>query len=128
MRKYDFKLAKTIIDKLSDLDVLSNASLGMHEDWFWTGQEVWNEEQGYLVNIDKITAIAGIDGSIWATPVLHVSFKDGENKVFNCYEGEMSVSILERIEAMNRASSGEISSKVQELRDELEILNFNTDE
>ena len=43
MKKYDYDLAKKIVNKLSELDVLESASMGMHEDWFWTAQTIWEE-------------------------------------------------------------------------------------
>jgi len=43
MRNYDYDLAKRIVEKLSDLDVLVEASMGMHEDWFCTAQTIWED-------------------------------------------------------------------------------------
>ena len=39
MKKYNFTKAKQLIDKHKDN--LESASLGMHEDWFWTAETVW---------------------------------------------------------------------------------------
>jgi len=44
MRNYNFILAKQIINSTENL---VSASLGMHEDWSWTAQDVWNKEDGY---------------------------------------------------------------------------------
>lgn len=43
MKNYDYDLAKNIVNKLIELDVLQNAYMGMHEDWFWTSQTIWEE-------------------------------------------------------------------------------------
>jgi hypothetical protein len=43
MKKYDYDLAKKIVNKLSDLGVLMEASMGMHSDWFWTARTIWED-------------------------------------------------------------------------------------
>ncbi|UFT98126.1 hypothetical protein KO561_13030 [Radiobacillus kanasensis] len=85
MKLYDFEKAKQIIGEKSDAIV--SASLGMQEDWFWTAEEVFNKEDGFLIDLDEVTKIAGIDGSDWATPVIRLYFKGDTEKVFNCYTG-----------------------------------------
>lgn len=115
MKHYNFELARRIIDKLVSLDVLETATLGMHEDWFWTAEEIWSEgkyKKDIILNnedfirvhteyIDKRKSgmsmlsnefndylpilIGGIAGSDWATPTLQVELKDGTTKNFNCY-------------------------------------------
>lgn len=47
MRYYDYNLAKKIINKLTNLTEVDEVVMGMHEDWFWTAQTVW-EEGKYL--------------------------------------------------------------------------------
>lgn len=90
MGKYDFNLAKKTIQKYSDL--LEEASLGMAEDWFWTAESVYSDGT-FKVNLeeDNLT-IAGIDSSSWATPTLHLVFKDGKGTWLDCYEGEVDIS------------------------------------
>lgn len=107
MKFYDYELAKTIIQTFIDLDVLDSASLGIHEDWFWTADTIYeegewkkelcsnteleyayeNKENPFLEgdhpNLSKL--IGGLGGSIWGTPVLQVEFKDGSDKTFECY-------------------------------------------
>lgn len=39
MKSYDYKKAKHIIEESKDC--LESASLGMHEDWFWTAETIW---------------------------------------------------------------------------------------
>lgn len=115
MKYYNFELAQRMINKLVQLDVLESASLGMHQDWFWTAETIW-EEGKYkrdmpLTNEDFIRIeseyiekrkagmsildpareaynnilVAGIAGSDWATPVIQIILKDGTEKTFNCF-------------------------------------------
>jgi hypothetical protein len=81
---YDFKKAKKLI--LKHQKDLMTASLGMHEDWFWTTETAF--ENGMLTqDLDNITIIAGINGSAWATPTLRLEFKDGTDKMIPCHDG-----------------------------------------
>lgn len=41
MKNYDYLKAKRLIEKYKDN--LISATLGMHEDWFWTAETVWEE-------------------------------------------------------------------------------------
>ena len=41
MKTYDYKKAKEIIE--NNKENLSEVSLGMHEDWFWTAETVWKQ-------------------------------------------------------------------------------------
>lgn len=41
MKNYDFKKAKQIIEE--NKENLVSASLGMHEDWFWTAEIIYEE-------------------------------------------------------------------------------------
>jgi hypothetical protein len=85
MAKYDFKKAKKIIeDKMGEI---SSASLGMHEDWFWTAEQVFIDGE-FIIDLDGVTQIAGIGGSGWATPVLQMEYKDGSEEVVPCYKGD----------------------------------------
>lgn len=96
MAKYNFILAKQIINSTKNL---SSASLGMKEDWFWT---------------------AGINGSDWATPILHLKFNDGSEKWFECFEGMLGDSI-ERIEKEMMWASGCLSGPVQEFMERIKV-------
>lgn len=86
-KKYDFELAKYIIEaeKPKGLKV---ANMGMYEDWFWTAQEVWNKEGGYAKELHVIKEIAGISGSDWATPVLHLEYEDQRERYIACFLGK----------------------------------------
>ena len=82
--KYDFKRAKKLIE--NNKHNLKSAVLGMDEDWFWTATEIWNEKEGYLVDLNTVETIAGISGSYWATPTLEFEYKkDGLFVKVACY-------------------------------------------
>lgn len=85
MKKYDFKKVKKIIS--DNKKKLESASLGMHEDWFYTAETVW-ESGEYAKDLDNKTRIGGIDGSYWATPTLQLCFKDGSDKMIDVSVGE----------------------------------------
>lgn len=85
MKNYNFNKAKQLIAENSEN--LESASLGMHEDWFWTAETVW-ENGNYRTELNDETTIGGIGGSSWATPTLQLSFKDGTEKMIECSEGE----------------------------------------
>ena len=85
MKNYNFKKAKQII--LENVENLESASLGMHEDWFWTAETVW-ENGEYKNELNDETTIGGIGGSSWATPTLQLLFKDGSEKMIVCSEGQ----------------------------------------
>lgn len=115
MKHYDFEKAVKLVDLHRDL--ITSASLGMHEDWFWTAETIFENGEfkrvfptneaskqkfdeflakrkaGMSILGDEIKQyddimIAGINGSDWATPTLQLIFTDGEDKMFPCYIGE----------------------------------------
>lgn len=128
MKFYNYELAKTIIQTFIDLDVLDSATLGLHEDWFWTAGTIFEEgkwvmelcsnkdlEYAYEHRespfekvhplLDKL--IGGLGGSIWATPVLLINFTDGTDKTFECYyeKGEQ-LSPEELMKRLENVSAG----------------------
>ena len=84
MANYDYKEIKKFIQKHSDY--IESVSLGMAEDWFWTAEEVYSGGV-FKVNLDEEPEIAGIKGSQWATPSMMVEFKDGEERMIDCFVG-----------------------------------------
>jgi len=87
MRKYDYKKAKKIIEDYKNKG-LKEAFLGMQEDWSLTAETIWKNGK-YYVNLDKKNLeICGINGSLWATPILVLEFKDGTYKKLLCYKEE----------------------------------------
>jgi hypothetical protein len=87
MKKYDFAKAHDFIE--AEKEILASASLGMHEDWFCTGETVWKNGK-YAVDLATVAEIAGISGSSWATPVIKLEYNDGKERFLECYKGESS--------------------------------------
>lgn len=83
MKNYNFNKAKQLIAENSEN--LESASLGMHEDWFWTAETIW-ENGNYKTELNDETTIGYIAGSSWGTPTLQLSFKDGTEKMIACSE------------------------------------------
>lgn len=113
MKNYDFKKAKSIIAEHST--DIESASLGMHEDWFWTAETIWEggkfkrelpedaesiftqyaeRRKSGMSLLDEESRqydnilIAGIYCSYWATPTLQLTFKDGSDKMIPCFTGD----------------------------------------
>ena len=87
MKKYDFAKARDFIE--AEKEILAEAILGMHEDWLWTSETIW-ENGKYAANLATVTEIAGISGSSWATPVIKLKYNDGKERFLECYKGESS--------------------------------------
>lgn len=82
-KNYDFKAAKSIIE--THKEDIKSAEIGMEEDWFWTTEIVF-EDGEYVIDLDTVERIAGINGSDWATPVLRLYFNTGEEKDFEVFK------------------------------------------
>jgi hypothetical protein len=140
MKYYDYKKAIDLIEKHKD--EISSASLGMHEDWFWTAQTIWENgepkrqfpdnpkavydeyckaiKSGVSLFSDEIhrfdpCLVGGIYGSAYATPTLQLEFKDGSDKMIPCFwqEGD-DMPLGEKVEKMVAFTSGCLSGPVQE--------------
>jgi hypothetical protein len=116
MKRYNFKKAKQIIKASKNL---SSASIGMHEDWFWTADKIWEDGKflrklpsnadglnkkyvayrkaggGVLSAPKNLTShlICGIYESNWATPCIQLIFNDGSEKMIPCFSGKNSGSM-----------------------------------
>jgi hypothetical protein len=154
MKNYNFDLAKKITNKFDELGVLKSASLGMHEDWFWTAESIfedgnylrdfpsnkeaeeinkqYREERESGVSLLDIQSkynnilIGGIYGSNWATPVIEIELCDNSRTTYNCYTGEDSEGILSKIEKELSFKSGLgcLSGPVQDVRFNKNIEDF----
>ncbi len=91
MKYYDALKAREYI-KAREQEI-DSADLGMQEDWSWTAETIF-ENGMFMVELEeKEIEVAGITGSYWATPVLHVSYKDGKSETIPCFfEDSDSVS------------------------------------
>lgn len=86
MKKYDFKSIMKYIQAHSDY--ISEVSIGMREDWFWTAETIY-EDGKFTVELDKEDIkIGGITGSSWATPSMNIVFKDGADIYKDAFVGE----------------------------------------
>ncbi len=139
MKSYDFKKAVQIIEHLGSSSIES-ASLGMHEDWFWTAEEIFKEgkflktfpenpgevyaeyqdkRESGMFFLDAVKEynnilIGGLYSSDWATPTLQVIFKDGTDKMFPCYLSDgKEIPFGEKVEIQIAVTSGPISTQVQ---------------
>lgn len=84
-KRYDYELAQRMIQMKSD--VLSEALMGMEEDWFWTAVTVY-EDGKFTIDLSEEPEIAGVSSSYWATPVMLLKYKDGQEEFIDCYTGE----------------------------------------
>ena len=84
MKTYDFNKAKSLIENTPNVE---SASLGMHEDWFWTAETVYKDGK-FTTELNDNTEIGGINGSSWATPTLKLCFNDGTEKMIEISAGQ----------------------------------------
>jgi hypothetical protein len=117
MKSYDYKRAYDFIEQ--NKESIESVTLGMHEDWFWTADTVF-EDGEYQKDLTIEPPIGGITGSSWATPVMQVNYKDGTTKVFNCYTGDSSGEPPFPIGMM----SGVLSGPVNEAREDMELSDL----
>jgi hypothetical protein len=85
VKRYDFKKAVALIER--EKDQISEASLGMYEDWFWSAETVF-EKGEFCKELNDDTVIGGIQGSSWATPSIRIEYTDGREECIPCYTGE----------------------------------------
>ena len=117
MRNYDFPTIKNFIDQ--HRDEIDTVLLGMHEDWYWTADTVFENGEYQKDLADKDTKIGGIIGSYWATPVMQVHFKNGHDEIFNSWIGDQEET------APMFPLSGCITDQVNSARSRLEIKNLD---
>jgi len=67
MKMYDYNKAIKRIKEVKPRE----ASLGMLEDWCYTAEVIY-EKGKFVFDLSKKPMIAGIRGSIWATPTLEM--------------------------------------------------------
>ena len=115
MADYDYAKAKQIIE--SNADKIESASIGMHEDWLSTAEDVYCDGAFRLDLTNEDLPIGGIKGSYWATPVLELEYKDGSKVTIDCAKGERtgskpSLSLL-----------GVISGPMQQERELIKVVS-----
>lgn len=84
---YDYEKAQQLIKRaLREHPESKSIDLGMEGDWFWTAEQIWSKEDGFLVDLnEKDLKIAGIDCSYWSTPILVIHLGDGLTQSCPCY-------------------------------------------
>jgi hypothetical protein len=126
MRNYNYELAKKIVNTFNDLGVLVEASLGMQEDWFWTGETIF-ENGEFKKELNSETTISGITGSSWATPVIKLDLSNGEEEVFECFDGDWTTDIEFRMQKAKDWVNGCLSVPCQISFNNLEVKEFKQD-
>lgn len=94
MKTYDYEKAVKLINE--NKDSIESASLGMHEDWFWTAETVF-ENGLFTKDLNEGTVIGGINGSSWATPTLQLFYPDGSDKMIACYLSDITIDPVEQV-------------------------------
>lgn len=111
MKSYDFNKAIHLINESKDC--IESASLGMHEDWFWTAETIFGNGI-FIKELKNNDEIACLNSSEWATPTLQLIFNDGEDKMIPCYYGDgIEIPFGEKIDKMVFWTGGCLSSEVQ---------------
>lgn len=117
MKTYDYAAAKAFIEK--NRDKITEASLGMHEDWFWTAETVFENGEFQIDLTQEKLLIGGIKGSDWATPSLQVRYDDGTEEFYPMFNGTNSGV---RPPHMALANLGPLSGPMQESMPDLKEL------
>ena len=81
-KRYDYAKAKENIEQGEGVE---SATLGIAEDWYWTAQEVYSADKGFLLDLETRPQIAGIHGSRWGTPFLEIEYTDGSIDCSPCF-------------------------------------------
>ena len=109
MKYYNPKFIKQYIEQ--HRAEIEEVELGMDEDWFWTAETIFEDgEYSSRRSLDgnRIT-VAGIDGSVWATPIMAVTFKDGRVERVECWTADGKAedpASIERRKAFAAATGG----------------------
>jgi hypothetical protein len=116
MKHYDFEKVKAFIEKHAN--IIETASLGFNEDWFWTADTIYENKEFTVDLTDPELLIGGINGSVWATPTLEVTYFDGDSERIECSKGESTLSIGEQLvrQVKTEMSLGCMSKPVQKSR------------
>ena len=99
MKHYNTKFIKEYIEEHKE--EIESVSCGMREDWSWTVDMVFAKGkflEDYNWQSDYI-CVYGIDGSIWATPVMEVTFKNGGRDIIECFADDGDVADERKVRA-----------------------------
>ena len=85
MKYYNPKFIKQYIAQHQS--EIEEVELGMDEDWSWTAETIFERgkfSRHHNLGGDRVE-VAGIVGSVWATPIMAVTFKDGHVERVECW-------------------------------------------
>lgn len=83
MKNYNCKKIKALAS--AEIDTIE---LGMREDWGWTAETVYEDGKFNIDLSGETVSIAGISGSIWATPVAEIEYKDGRTEIVEVWKDD----------------------------------------
>ncbi|MDR0287232.1 MAG: hypothetical protein LBI03_05950 [Clostridiales bacterium] len=83
MKLYDTQIVKKVIK--NEGKNIKSIYLGMKEDFAPTAAEVFRNGKTLISLDEKTVDVAGINGSIWATPVMEIEYTDGRKEVEPCF-------------------------------------------
>lgn len=88
MKCYSYDIIKDFYD--SHRDEINALYLGMAEDWTLTCSDFGSGFNYQIIKIGQYLYVRGIPGSVWATPVMKVVYKNGLEEILPCWfeEGE----------------------------------------
>lgn len=79
-RQVDWNKAKQFIEE--NKERLEDVEVGLAEDWDCTYSELWTKENGYK----NAGYLQFYGASTWATPAITVTYLDGTEETFECWE------------------------------------------
>lgn len=102
---------KDILDNCEERqDEYQNQRYNESSDYYETLTELFDVYDDILV--------AGITGSVWATPVIEVILNNGQTFVFDCSRGEFTTDVLDRVNmAITVAKYNQEEDNIRSLED-----------
>lgn len=82
-KELDFKKAREIIEE--EKEKIDYVIGGLAEDWEYTQGTIFMD--GKYVNEDEDRFESFFGTSYWATPAIEITYKDGTEKMIECYKG-----------------------------------------
>lgn len=88
MKFYNSQFIKQFCEQHKD--EIRSVVVGMLEDWICTNETVFfngHMASWFDCNADRIK-VRGISGSTWATPIMVVFYKDGQEEQYECFTSD----------------------------------------
>lgn len=108
MKFYNPQFIKQFCDE--NKEKIDSVDIGMLEDWTWTHATAFFN--GHFCDKFNWTAdrieVHGISGSIWATPIMAVLYKDGHQEKVECWtsDGEEATEYQIELQKAFAAATG----------------------